>query len=71
MNQWVRLGLAVLIVVLVLNIGFRILAVAMGLVRLFFPLLMLVGAGFIVYGLVRHFRARALRNRNGYPPLED
>lgn len=71
MNQWVRLGLAVLIVVLVLNIGFRILGAAMGLVRLFFPLLMLVGAVLIVYGLVRHLRTRALRGRNGYPPLED
>lgn len=71
MNQWVRLGLAVLIVVLLLATGFRILLLAIGLVRLFFPLLILVGAGLIVYGLVRHFQARALNRRNGYPPLED
>ncbi|CUU10009.1 MAG: hypothetical protein N2045_13200 [Fimbriimonadales bacterium] len=71
MNQWVRLGLAVLIVVLLLSVGLRILSVAIALVRFFFPLLVLVGAGLILYGLIRHFRARALRSRNGYPPLED
>ncbi len=71
MNKWVRLGIAILLGVILLKVGFAILGLAMRLVAMLFPLLILVGSGLVVYGLIRHFQRRALKDRSTYPPLED
>ncbi|GBC93363.1 hypothetical protein HRbin15_01854 [bacterium HR15] len=71
MNRYVRLGLLILLTVLLLRFAFGVLALAMRLVSLLFPLLMLVGAGLVVYGLVRHFQRRQLRSRASHRELED
>lgn len=71
MNKWIRIGIAILLLVILLRVGFAILGLAMRLVSLFFPILILIGAGFVVYGIIRHLQRRALRHRSEYPPLED
>jgi threonine/homoserine/homoserine lactone efflux protein len=71
MNRYVRLGILILLGVLLLRVAFGVLALAMRLVSLLFPLLMLVGAGLIVYGIIRHFRRQRLGARTSRHELED
>ncbi|MFQ3611544.1 MAG: hypothetical protein SNJ72_08635 [Fimbriimonadales bacterium] len=63
MNRWVRIGVAILIGVLLLRFSFVVLGLAMRLVSLLFPLLMLIGAGFVVYGIYRYLQKRATQAR--------
>ncbi len=71
MNRYVRIGLLILLGVLLLRVAFGVLSLAMRLVSLLFPLLMLVGAGLVVYGLVRYFQNRELNARASHRELED
>jgi Flp pilus assembly protein TadB len=71
MNRYVRLGLFILLAVLLLRVAFGVLSLAMRLVAMLFPLLMLVGAGLVVYGIVRHLQRQQLRARNTQRELED
>jgi len=71
MNRYVRLGLLILLGVLLLRVAFSLLSLAMRLVSLLFPLLMLVGAGLVVYGLIRHLQRQRLGARASHRELED
>ncbi|MCS7066644.1 MAG: hypothetical protein NZL85_10300 [Fimbriimonadales bacterium] len=71
MNRYVRLGLLILLGVLLLRVAFSVLSLAMRLVSLLFPLLMLLGAGLVVYGLIRHFQRQRLNARATQHELED
>ena len=53
MNRWVRLGVAILLLAILLQVGLAIFVVGLRVVLALFPLLILVGAGFVVYGLYR------------------
>ncbi len=70
MNRWVRTGVAILIGVLLLRFSFVVLGLAMRLVSLLFPLLMLMGAGFVVYGIYRYLQKRSAKARL-YDPMDD
>lgn len=65
MNRWVRLGVVILLLAILLRVGLAIFVVGLRVVLALFPLLILVGAGFVVYGLYRHWR-RALEHRTPY-----
>ncbi len=71
MNRYVRLGILILLGVLLLRVAFGVLSLAMRLVSLLFPLLMLVGAGLIVYGIIRHFQRQRVGTRSSWDDLED
>jgi len=71
MNRYVRLGLLILLTVLLLRVAFGVLSLAMRLVAMLFPLLMLVGAGLVVYGLVRYFQRQRLHAPTAHRELED
>ncbi len=71
MNRYVRLGLLILLAVVLLQVAFRVLAIAMRLVAMLFPLLLLVGAGLIVYGLIRHWQHAHLQSPLSRRELED
>lgn len=71
MNRYVRLGLLILLGVLLLRVAFGVLSLAMRLVSLLFPLLMLVGAGLVIYGLIRHYQRRRLNARIARHELEE
>ena len=66
MNRWVRLGIAILLLAILLRVGLAIFVVGLRVVLALFPLLILVGAGFVVYGLYRYWRWRALEHRAPY-----
>lgn len=66
MNRWVRLGVAVLLLAILLRVGLAIFVVGLRVVLALFPLLILAGAGFVVYGLYRNWRRRALERRAPY-----
>ena len=66
MNRWVRLGVAILLLAILLRIGLAIFVVGLRVVLALFPLLILVGAGCVVYGLYRYWRRRALEHRAPY-----
>ncbi len=71
MNRWVRIGVAILIGVLLLRFSFVVLGVAMRLVSLLFPLLMLIGAGFVVYGIYRYLQKQSRNKARTYDPFDD
>lgn len=72
MNRWVRIGLAILALAILARVGLSIFTLGLRVVLAIFPLVMLVGAGFIVYGLYRHWKRRsALRKREYYDMLDD
>lgn len=72
MNRWVRIGLAILALAILARFGLAVFALGLRVVLAIFPLVMLVGAGFIVYGLYRHWKRRAaLRQREYYDMLDD
>jgi hypothetical protein len=67
MNSWVRLGLVVILGVFLLRFAFGVLAGAMTLVKVLFPLALVAGAGLVLYGLVRGAGRRSLGNgHRGY-----
>jgi len=66
MNRWVRIGIAILLLAILLRVGLAIFVVGLRVVLALFPLLILVGAGFVVYGLYRYWRRRALEHRAPY-----
>lgn len=69
MNQWVRIGLVVLLVVFGLRFAFGLFKIAMALVSTLFPLAILAGVGLIVYGLIWGNRKSLRSGHRGY--LED
>jgi len=72
MNRWVRIGLVILALAILARVGLAIFTLGLRVVLALFPLVILVGAGFIVYGLYRHWRRRAaLREREYYDMLDD
>ncbi|MCX7993143.1 MAG: hypothetical protein N2651_05695 [Fimbriimonadales bacterium] len=72
MNRWVRIGLAILVLAILARVGIAIFAIGLRVVLMLFPLVILVGAGFVVYGLYRHWKRRAaLRERESYDMLDD
>lgn len=71
MNHWVRIGLTILLLAILARVGLTIFTVGLRVVLMFFPLLILVGAGFVVYGLYRHWRRAALRKHASYDILDD
>jgi|GEM_PF-810702 len=72
MNRWVRIGLAILALAILARVGLSIFTLGLRVVLALFPLVILVGAGFIVYGLYRHWKRRAsLREREYYDMLDD
>ncbi|GIV06887.1 MAG: hypothetical protein KatS3mg017_0089 [Fimbriimonadales bacterium] len=72
MNRWVRIGLVILALAILARVGLAIFALGLRVVFAFFPLVILVGAGFVVYGLYRHWRRRAaLYQREYYDMLDD
>lgn len=72
MNRWVRIGLAILLLAMLARFGLAIFALGLRMVLALFPLVILVGAGFVVYGLYRHWKRRAaLREREYYEMLDD
>lgn len=72
MNRYVRLGLLILLGVLLLRVAFGVLSLTMRLVAMLFPLLMLVGAGLVVYGLIRYLQQNRELNASGsHRELED
>ncbi|MCS6923318.1 MAG: hypothetical protein NZM10_02975 [Fimbriimonadales bacterium] len=72
MNRWVRLGIAILVLAILARVGLAIFALGLKLVQMMFPLVILIGAGFVVYGLYRHWRRRAaLRKQEYYDMWED
>jgi|FaiFalFF_MnMetaG_3_1042247.scaffolds.fasta_scaffold00715_2 hypothetical protein len=71
MNRYVRLGILILLGVLLLRVAFGVLSLAMRVVSLLFPLLMLVGAGLVVYGIIRHYRRQRVGARAFWDEQED
>jgi len=71
MNRYVRLGILILLGVLLLRVAFGVLSLTMRLVSLLFPLLILVGAGLIVYGIIRHLQRQRLSARASRDELDD
>jgi hypothetical protein len=71
MNRYVRLGILILLGVLLLRVTFGVLSLAMRVVSLLFPLLMLVGAGLVVYGMIRHYRRQRVGARAFWDEQED
>lgn len=72
MNRWVRIGLAILALAILARFGLTIFALGLRVALAIFPLVMLVGAGFIVYGLYRHWKRRsAPRKLEYYDMLDD
>lgn len=69
MNRWVRIGLVILAAVILLQVGLGVLVLGLRLISAFFPLLMLIGAGFILYGLIQHWRRRLKRRERVYHDL--
>jgi uncharacterized membrane protein len=66
MNRWVRIGIAILLLAILLRVGLAIFVVGLRVVMALFPLLILVGAGFVVYGLYRYWRRRLVEHRAPY-----
>ena len=66
MNRWVRLGIAILLLAILLRVGLAIFVVGLRVVLALFPLLILVGAGFVVYGLYRYWHRRLVEHRAPY-----
>ncbi|MCS7208997.1 MAG: hypothetical protein NZ874_05430 [Fimbriimonadales bacterium] len=72
MNRWVRIGLAILLLAILARVGLAIFTLGLRLVLMLFPLLILIGAGFVIYGIYRHWRRRAaLQERAYYEGLDD
>jgi len=66
MNRWVRIGIAILLLAILLRVGLAIFVVGLRVVMALFPLLILIGAGFVVYGLYRYWRLRLVEHRAPY-----
>jgi len=69
MNRWVRIGLIILAMVILLQVGLGVLVLGLRLISAFFPLLMLIGVGLILYGLIQHWRHRLKRREHAYHDL--
>ncbi len=66
MNRWVRIGLAILALAILARVGLAIFALGLRVLLALFPLVILVGAGFVVYGLYRHWRRRTQLREQTY-----
>lgn len=67
MNSWVRLGLVVILGVFLLRFAFGVLTGAMALIKVLFPVVLVVGAGLVVYGLIKGTGRRSLdKGHRGY-----
>lgn len=72
MNRWVRLGIAIIAVAILAKVGLHIFALGLRVAFMLYPLLILIGAGFVLYGLYRHWRRRiAQREKAYYDMLDD
>ncbi|MFN3690890.1 MAG: hypothetical protein ACK4UU_08210 [Fimbriimonadales bacterium] len=58
MNRWIGIGLAILALAILARVGLSIFTLGLRVLLTLFPLVILVGAGFVVYGLYRHWRRR-------------
>ncbi|MFN4032011.1 MAG: hypothetical protein ACK4ME_00055 [Fimbriimonadales bacterium] len=59
MNRWVRLGIAILALAILARVGLGVFTVGLRVLLALFPIVVLVGAGFVVYGLYRNWLRRA------------